>query len=443
MQENNLKKFGQDFQLSVLSLFFQDKSFTNKIKDILEPDYFDNKYSKWFCEKGLEYLEKYMNFPSSVKVFNILKTIIEKEVEEKMAKTYLSVLEKISEVELSDREYVEAEVFNFCFTKFALKQLEEQKNQILLNNFDDARRVAFSTYTPIAKNSQEFSLKKDYKIASKAKEHLNPIPFPFKTFTENTSGGPGAGDLAIIMAQSNFGKSNFLVAWARHAAEVGHNVIYFTLETKGEQLIDRAIAGLTRINQAELINHEKLIESRVNKVLGDVKFIKIKSTLARIEVVKQKIEEEKANGFFPDFVIIDGLNQLKASKGMNFNGNSNDKFEYLSEELRDMGEEYGIPIATAFQSNRCLALNTLVDLKDKGKVKIISLKEGDEILTHKGYKKVTKIYPTEKQPVYKIKLKSGKEIICSGKHEFPLENGELLSIEEGLQQGFKLLTKKI
>jgi len=443
IQKDGLKKYGQDFQVSVLSLFFQNKSFTVKIKDVLDPSYFDNKYTEWFCKKGLEYLAKYINFPSAGKIFDILKSIVEIEVDEKISKTYLNVLEKIKIIDLSDRQYIEDEVFNFCFTKFALAKLEEQKNQILLRDFDKARQVAFNTYVPISQDHQELSLKENFDLSFKSKEHLNPIPLPFKTFTENTKGGPGAGDLVIVMAQSNFGKSNFLVAWARYCAEQGYNSIYFTLETKGEQLIDRTIAGLTKIDQERLIDHERIIESKVNRVKGDICFVKIKSTIARTEVVRQKIEEKKANGFFPDFIIIDGLNQLKTPKGMNFSGNTNDKFEYLAEEVRDMGDEYGIPTICAFQSNRCLALDTLVDLKDKGKIQIIDLKEGDEILTHKGYKKVNKIYPVEKQFTYKIILESGKEIICSKKHEFPIlsNNFNLLSIENGLKEGDYFYTK--
>jgi hypothetical protein len=353
MIDKNLKKYGQDFQYSLLSLFFQNKSFTKKIYDIIDPNYFDNKYTQWFCEKGLDYLDKYLNFPTSNKIFNVLKTIVEREVDETISKTYLNVLGKIKDAELSDRQYVEDEAFNFCFSKYALIQLELQKNHILLNNFGDARKVAFDTFVPVSQGNQEFSLKSDHEIVTKEKEHKNPVPLPFETFTKNTKGGPGAGDLAVIMAQSNFGKSNFLVAWARHCAQVGLNVIYFTLETHGEQLMDRAIAGLTGINQENLVNHKRMIESKVEReVRGDIRFIKIKSTQARTEVIRQKVEEKKANGFFPNFIIIDGLNQLKAPRSMNFNGNSNDKFEYLAEELRDMGDEYGLPVAVAFQSNR-------------------------------------------------------------------------------------------
>jgi len=114
----------------------------------------------------------------------------------------------------------------------------------------------------------------------------------------------------------------------------------------------------------------------------------------------------------------------------------------IYEDLRGLAGIYQVPIWTASQANRCLVLDTLVEHKQKGKIKIVNLVVGDEILTHDGYKKVSIISPVEKQPVYKIKLKSGKEIICSAKHEFPISYGKLKSLQSGLKAGDKFFTKK-
>ena len=63
-------------------------------------------------------------------------------------------------------------------------------------------------------------------------------------------------------------------------------------------------------------------------------------------------------------------------------------------------------------------------------------------MTHKGYRKVTEVFPVQSQAVYKIKLKSGKEITISSNHELPTLYGKLKSIETGLTVGDKLFTKK-
>jgi intein/homing endonuclease len=79
--------------------------------------------------------------------------------------------------------------------------------------------------------------------------------------------------------------------------------------------------------------------------------------------------------------------------------------------------------------------------ENKGEIMIKDIEVGDYILTHKGFNKVLATYK-QKQPVYKIKLKNGKEITLSSNHQFPTINGQLKSIEDGLEVGEKLFTKK-
>jgi intein/homing endonuclease len=97
---------------------------------------------------------------------------------------------------------------------------------------------------------------------------------------------------------------------------------------------------------------------------------------------------------------------------------------------------------TATQGNRCCCLDTIVDIEYKGFIEIKDVVLGDKILTHKGYRDITYIFPIEKQTVYRIKTKSGKEIKVSAKHEFPTLYGKLNSISTGLSVGDKLYIKK-
>ena len=76
-----------------------------------------------------------------------------------------------------------------------------------------------------------------------------------------------------------------------------------------------------------------------------------------------------------------------------------------------------------------------------GDIPIGDIEKGDFVLTHKGFKRVLQVYK-EKQPVYKIKLKDGKEIKVSSNHIFPTLNKGLMSIENGLTKGDFLFVKK-
>jgi len=352
-KEKNLNKFGQSFQLTALSLFFKDKGFSSRIKTILLSEYFDNKYTQNICEMGLEYLNKYYKFPEDDKIFEILKSQIERN-KPNTAKIYLKYLEDIKTAELSSAAYVKEEIEKFCFTKHALIKLEEQKNNIELGNFDLAKNIAISTFVPINTDYKELRLSDSALIVSQQAKIHRPVPTVFPTFNSRSKGGPGAGDLAIVVAQSSFGKTAFLTAMSRFLATIGKKVLYFSLETDRYQLISRATAGLVNIEQENLHQHPKLIEKKIEEIVtikGDVIFIELKATTARLETIKLILEEKKSQGYFPDVIMIDGLNQLKLPKGIRNNDN-NDKFEYLAEELRDWAKEEDLPVWTSFQSNR-------------------------------------------------------------------------------------------
>lgn len=357
--EKNFNKFGSKFQLTVLSLLVQDKKFTGKIKLILKPEYFDNKYSQFICEIILDYMSTYHNTPD----FDILKTLIETKVEN--PKLYLNTLNSIKEADLSHRTYVEEEVERFCFTKHALEKLEEEKNNILLGKFDKARETAFAKYKPINTSIKEYDLKEDYKKLFDIGVNI-PVPTFLDSVNKVSQGGPGPGNLCVVMAQSNFGKSNALVALTRHAALNGKRALYISLETDGIQLIRRACAGLIKSNQEQITYNPTILDKKVNELPGNIKFFEFKATQAKVEAIRLKVEELKSEGFFPEMIIIDGLNQLKLPKGMSMS-NSNDKFEYLAEELRDWAKEEQVPVWCAFQSNRGAFNSKFADEQNIGK----------------------------------------------------------------------------
>lgn len=344
-REGTFTKYGQKFQLATLSLLIQDKIFAKKVQGIIKPEYFDNKYTQWICEQVLEQLETYRSAPS----FEDLKTIINTQTGGN-AKLYLTTLNSIEIVELDRIEYVQSEAEKFCFTKFALEQLEHEKAKIMLGDFEGAKQTAFAKYKTTNNAYKEADIKKDYKLALTI-ENLNPVPTILPSVNKVTKGGAGSGTLNVIMAQSNFGKSMFLMANARNAAHEGKNVVYFSLETDYLQLMQRFLAGYTNIPQDLLKNNRSLIEAQMDKLPGNLKVVEFKSIHAKVESLKAKIDDYRSQGFFPDMIVVDGLNQVKAPKGTNFT-NSNDKFEYLAEELRDWAKELELPVYIAFQSNR-------------------------------------------------------------------------------------------
>jgi hypothetical protein len=155
--------------------------------------------------------------------------------------------------------------------------------------------------------------------------------------------------------------------------------------------------------------------------------------------IKNMVRKMIADGVKLDMITLDYIDCVLPDKNLGDEWKSEGAvirgFEAMCHELDIVGW-------TATQGNRCVSLDTKVEIQDKGVIEIKDVELGDKILTHDGYKDITHIFPIQKQPVYKIKTKSGKEIKVSTKHKFPVKDKGMISIERGLSVGDKLFIKK-
>jgi len=231
---------------------------------------------------------------------------------------------------------------------------------------------------------------------------------------------------------------------ANEAFNHGYNVLQIFFEDIPKVIQRKHLSCWTGIAQNDLpLKANRPIIDEVMKEKNDGKgYLELKkfpSDGTTIPMIKNYIRKLAAAGRKPDVILIDYIDCVSSTKhydkGYEAEGPIMRQFESLLSEFDLVGW-------TAIQGNRCVSLDTIIEDSKRGKIEIRDVKLGDEILTHKGYKKVTHIFPIAKQPVYKIKLKSGKTIKVSKKHKFPTKDGEMLSIEDGLKVGNILLGKK-
>lgn len=358
----DLSKYGKDFQIKFLALLIKDRVFSISILPIVKAEYFTDVYFKEIFQCIKEYITTY---PASTPSIDNIKILL-KNKKAKMA-AYNIALDNIDTIDLGDRDFVIQNARRFCFSKHALN--EQDKIKILLEEgkFEEAHKLSIDCYKYSNSNTTKiYDLKEDYEKIYQDDLLHRPVPLPFPTFNRVSKGGPGSGNLIISIAFSNFGKTAALTAYARHANLLGKNVAFFSFEIGGVDIIRRYIAGAIHEKQENIIyNKEKVVRTIVNNELGNFKLIEERATLATVESIKNKLEYLKSTGFFPDVIMVDSLNQLKIT-GRRPNDN-NEKFEILSEELRDLANEYGIPVHTVFQTNRSGAKAELNDTDNIGK----------------------------------------------------------------------------
>jgi hypothetical protein len=230
-----------------------------------------------------------------------------------------------------------------------------------------------------------------------------------------------------------------LNAIGAQAVKAGKTVVHYTLELSEKYVGARYDTIFTGIPSSDLKEKSDVVYEKIKKLKGKllIKYFPPKGITSK--KLEAHIEKMIALGNKPDLIIVDYADLLLSHTNKSDSTYGEQGGIYI--ELRGMGGELGIPIWTASQANRCLALDSVVDTPS-GKIQIGKIKEGDVVLTSDGYKPVTNVFPIGTQAVYRITLKSGKTIDVSAKHQFPTKYGNLKSIEMGLKVGDKLFTKK-
>ena len=237
-----------------------------------------------------------------------------------------------------------------------------------------------------------------------------------------------------ILSHNSWG----LINVGAHAIKQGLNVVHYTLELNEGYVGQRYDAVLTGIANQNLKYNLDEVQNAVSKLKGNLVIKYYPTKTASCSTIRAHIEKMILIGKKPDLVIVDYADLLRGAVSKK---EMRHELESIYEDLRGVAGEYEVPLYTASQANRCHVLTDIVETPS-GKIEIGKIKKGDKVLTHKGFREVTHVFPVEKQAVYKVRLKSGKEITISANHEIPTLYGVCKSLTTGLSVGDKVFTKK-
>lgn len=359
---NDLSEYGRDFQIKLMSLLINDRNFSLSIIPIIKSEYFTDIYLKRIFMTISSYVDRYSTCPTLDNIRILLLDQVEKIL------PYDKMLKDINDMSIEDRDFIIDNARKFCFSRHALNENDKVIKHLEKGEFEEARSISFDSFKFSGLDTTKvYNLKEDFGMIFDEETVHNPIPMVFPTFNNNMQGGPGAGNLVIMVAPSNFGKTMLLVAMARHANMLGKTAVFFSFEIGGIDIIRRHLAGIFKIDQQELKNNRRIIEIKMGEEnIGNFILIEEKATTARISTIKTHLEQLKSQKIFPHMILVDSLNQLKLPLGMRYEGD-NQKFEYLAEELRDLAKEEEVPLYTVFQGNRSSFTAEINDEQNIGK----------------------------------------------------------------------------
>lgn len=228
-------------------------------------------------------------------------------------------------------------VFKEIINKYANVNVDDVDNESLGSDFDDADA-----------HTQDSSVLK--------------VPSGFKTLDHILSGGWDVSTLNILMLQTNGGKSLMMQNFTVNAANLGYNVLYVTLEMSEKKVLKRLGSMRLKIpiNEYDTISRDKEeIAKRIAKLnkrtaltkpTGKIitKFFAAgTATTSDIDKFINTLNEKK--NIKIDFLVVDYISLIAATKSMGIDNNLYLKGKHLAEGLRAVGAKYTIPVLTGIQ----------------------------------------------------------------------------------------------
>jgi hypothetical protein len=437
--------FVDAIEAELLPALINNRTMWVDLKDHILQQYWTKKERAIIYKLFNVFFERYKNFPTRAQALDIATR---KNYGDKVLSEIELVYNKVTGDTLPEvQQYVYDEALNFIRNnkiKTALLESVDLLEKRDFLNIESKMKDAVN-WNPDIKLGTDIQ---DVETRFAALENLsnNIIPSPWKVLNMLIGGGFYGKELALFAGTSSVGKSIALDNIAYHAWDQGYNVVMITLELSEVRKAQRIDSSAVRIPLNEVkARKDDVIKFFENKRKNNKLYIKEfpTSSVSAKNILNYLYQLELYNGLKMRGGGKHGLNLLIVDYLELMLPNQKKANEYESQgavgaELRGIGQELDIPVVSA-----CLDPNTEV-ITFKGKIKLSELKVGDFIRSKSQYNFVQKIQINKNTKKYKIKTKSGKEIICSANHLFPVVNkNEELSINTGLKIGQQLYIKEV
>lgn len=347
-------------QKLIIEALLTDKELFARSQNILVPQYFNKQYQKTI-KFILDFATEYTSVPSVAQIK--AETGVE-----------LTLIDTISQ---EHQNYFLDEIESFCrhmaLTNAILKGSE------LLEKGD------YGNIEKLVKDALLVGLHKDLGVNYflDPKERLNKL----RDSNGSISTGFAAldqkiynmnrGELLLLAAPSNGGKSMTMQNIMLNMALNGLNVIYITFEMSAELCAMRVDTMLTGIPTKEIFKRLDEVELNVKmagKRCGKMYFKDMPNSTTTRDIRSYLKEFYIQNEYMPDVVFVDYLDLMSANDKRINPSDLFIKDKFVSEELRAMAKEFKILCVTASQFNRSASDGAVIEFNQSmiagGKSKI-------------------------------------------------------------------------
>lgn len=356
-------------------VFFNFVLKNKKYFDIVKPHFFRNSEIQFVYGVLRQYMLK-SNDVQAPTPRQILDMVTLEDKESVITKDILKAILQVDLKEYDEKNFIEPK-FNAWVLSNRLKTgtvdiIDETRNLDTISDFEKAIEAADKIKSIVDEMSstnfvQDDDLGSDFddpemhvQDSSKFK-----VKCGFDSIDHMLGGGWDISTLNVIMAETNNGKSLWMQNFAVKSANMGHNVLYVTLEMSERKVMKRLGAMRLRIpiNDYDTLSKDtNMIKKKISNLsktegsadLFDKKVGKIitkfwaagTATVSDFDNYIQKIKDKKDIKI--DLIIVDYITLVTAGK-VAAADNLYTKGKFLAEALRALGAKYKCPVITGVQ----------------------------------------------------------------------------------------------
>jgi len=362
----NFEYLGNVFQLQLLNQMVLDKDFSHSIIDVIENNYFENKYFKIIVQMIREYYSKYNHTPS----FETLEQITKSELQQEIAsKVVLDTIKKIKDAPIDGVDFVQEKALKFCKQQELQKVMNKAQKIIDGGEFENYDALEEMVRGALQVGEKDTSILNVFSNIDQVldDDYRHPIPMGIPGIDRLMKGGLAKGEIGVILAPTGVGKSTVLTKIANHAFNLGNNVLQIFFEDNPKVIQRKHYTLWTKIHPDELSEKRDEVVTRVKEIedtmVNKLIMKKLPSDTVTMLQIKNQIRKMIADGMKIDMVLLDYIDCVVPDKNLGDEWKSEGSvmraFEAMCHELNLVGW-------TATQGNRSSISSEVVTTDQMG-----------------------------------------------------------------------------
>jgi len=364
--DKNFNYLGETFQLQLINQILLDKEFSNSIVDVIEPNYFENKYFKIIIQMIKEFYKKYEHTPS----FETLEQVAKSEITQEIAlKIVLDTILKVKDAPFEGYAFVQEKALKFCKQQ-ELQKVMSKAQKILDNgefeNYDTLEGMIREVLQVgnVERGTEDVFQNLDEVLNE---DYRHPIPIGIAGIDKLLKGGLAKGEIGVILAPTGVGKTTVTTKIANHAFNMGFNVLQIFFEDNPKIIQRKHFTLWTGIAPDQLQLHKEEVLDKVKEIQNNAKnkliLKKLPSDTLTMNQIKNQLRKMIADGINLDVIILDYIDCVTPEKALEDEWKSEGS---VMRAFESMCHELNIAGWTATQGNRSSISSEVVTTDQMG-----------------------------------------------------------------------------